>query len=69
MDFSPFALFVNIILSVVGFSYFVYGKKQQNLIFIFDGIALCISPYLISKTVINLIVGIVLIVFPLIYKD
>lgn len=66
---SPLVILLNILFSSVGFAYFIYGKKNQNFVFIFDGLILCVFPYFVSSVTITLVLGLLLIIFPFIYKN
>ena len=69
MGHAPVYGIVAIILfSIVGFGYFLYGKKSVNYIFLICGIILMVFPYIITNTVYLIITGIVLSVIPLIIK-
>ena len=57
-----------IFFSIIGFGYFLYGKKSTNYIFLICGIALMVFPYFISNTVYLIIAGIVISVIPLLFK-
>ena len=57
-----------IFFSIIGFGYFLYGKKSANYVFLICGIILMVFPYFISNTVYLIITGIVVSVIPLIIK-
>ena len=57
-----------ICFSIVGFAYFLYGKKSTNYLFVICGIILMVFPYLITNPVYVIITGIVIGVIPLIIK-
>lgn len=46
MDLSPAALFVALLVSSIGFSLFLYGKKQTRAPQLVTGIALMILPFI-----------------------
>ncbi len=48
----------------IGFGYFIYGKKQSHMVARYSGIALMISPYFVSNTVILVVVGFLLMLLP-----
>ena len=58
-------LFVSILFGVVGSAYLVYGKRQGEVWFIVAGFALIIFPYFVSGVFLTLLVGAVLLVFPI----
>jgi len=39
-----YSLMISLLVSLVGFAYFVYGKKQTDLLFMLDGVALMLIP-------------------------
>ncbi|MBU1169421.1 MAG: hypothetical protein KKD44_07635 [Proteobacteria bacterium] len=61
-------LFLGLIFGSVGMGYFVYGKKQQQIMAFISGISLCVVPYAVSNIPLLVIVGIVLIALPFVIK-
>ncbi|MDD4003896.1 MAG: hypothetical protein PHW69_01665 [Elusimicrobiaceae bacterium] len=61
-NLTPGSIFVMVMLSLVGFVYFRYGKTQQDIASIVCGIALIGFPYLVSDTLYMTIIGIAIIV-------
>jgi hypothetical protein len=61
-------LFVGLITGLFGMAYFVYGKKQQQFMPMLAGIALCGYPYFIDTLWLNILVGVVLIIVPFIWR-
>ena len=57
-----------ICFSIVGFGYFVYGKKSANYIFLICGIILMVLPYFVSNPIYLIIIGAVVSLIPLIIK-
>ena len=57
-----------IFFSIIGFGYFLYGKKSANYVFLICGIILMVFPYFISNTAYLIIIGIVVSVIPLLIK-
>lgn len=53
-----------LLFSSIGFVYFVYGKKRQNLVIRYTGVALIVFPYLIQTPTILVLVGIALMALP-----
>ncbi len=66
---TPLSLFFNILISVVGFGYYIFGKKQQDIVFIFDGLALLVFPYFVANIWLTIVIGAILAVFPFLYKN
>ena len=48
----------------IGLGYFIYGKKQQKMVPLIAGIALCAYPYFISNVYAMVVVGIILTAVP-----
>ena len=57
-----------IFFSIIGFGYFLYGKKSTNYVFLICGIILMIFPYFVSNITYVIIIGIVISLIPLIIK-
>jgi len=57
-------LIFSILFGSLGMGYFVYGKKQQAIVPLVAGLALCIFPYFVSSLYLMVLVGIVLTVLP-----
>jgi hypothetical protein len=61
-------LFIGIIAGAFGLSYFIYGKKQGEMIFILTGIALLSYPYFFNGILILIIIGLILLPLPFVFK-
>ena len=57
-------LFIPFLLGSIGFGYFIYGKKQQKMVPMAAGLALCIYPYFITNLYATVAIGILLMVVP-----
>lgn len=55
------SLFLNLVVSSLGFAFFVYGKKQSRFPQLVGGIALMGYPYFIDNAWIMLGVGVVIV--------
>jgi hypothetical protein len=53
-----------VLFSSIGIGFFVYGKKQRQVVPLACGIALMIFPYFVSNNVLLVIVGLVLMAVP-----
>ena len=53
-----------LIFSSIGIGYFIYGRRQSNLVARYCGIALILYPYLVTNTVALVAVGIALLLSP-----
>lgn len=61
---DPWTIFLVLIFSSIGLGYFMYGKKQANVVIRFSGIALMVYPYFIDNKYAVLIVGALLMALP-----
>ena len=52
------------LFGAVGFGFLMYGKKQKAVAPLCAGIALCVSPYVISNVYVLVITGAALVVMP-----
>ena len=50
MELSPSSLFASLLVSTVGFGFFIYGKKQLRIPHLVVGLALMVYPYFIAST-------------------
>ena len=48
----------------IGVGFFIYGKKQQAVVPLITGIALCVYPYFVSNVYLLVIIGCVLMAIP-----
>jgi predicted membrane protein len=48
----------------IGLGFFVYGRKQRAVVPLVCGLALMIFPYVVSNTIVLVIIGVVLIAVP-----
>lgn len=58
-----------IVFSSIGLGFFMYGKKEKNVVALISGLALLIYPYFISNTYLLVFIGIGLIAMPYFLKD
>ncbi len=63
------SIIVALATGILGMAYFVYGKRQQNLVFLFAGIGLCVFPYLVSGVWLELLVGAALTAAPFVIRE
>ena len=62
MDAS--SLFWGLIFGSIGLGFFVYGRRQKTVVPLVCGVALMISPYFVSNTILLVTLGIALIAIP-----
>ncbi|MBK6508766.1 MAG: hypothetical protein IPG06_04445 [Haliea sp.] len=61
---DTWSLILGLVFGSIGFGYFIYGKKQANLVARYSGIALMIFPYFVENKYAALVVGVVLMALP-----
>jgi len=57
------------IVSSIGFAYFVYGKKQQKAVPLLSGIALMAFPYFVKNMLLFSLLAVALMVIPFLIKE
>jgi len=62
--FDTWTLILGLIFSSIGFVYFVYGKKRENIVARLGGLALMVYPYFIDNKLAILAVGVFLMALP-----
>lgn len=67
MDITSW-LIIGVITGAVGTGYFVYGKRQDKLVPMLAGAALCIYPYLVTELWSAITVGVVLMAVPFVVR-
>jgi hypothetical protein len=67
--FSTANIVIGIITGAFGLAYFVYGKKQSEMVFLVSGIGLMVYPYLFSSLALLIIVGLLLLALPFLLKQ
>ena len=53
-------LMVSVLFSSIGAGYFIYGKKQRQVVPLLTGLALCVYPYFLSNGYAIVVVGVLL---------
>jgi hypothetical protein len=53
-----------VVFSSIGLGYFVYGKKQENPLVRYTGVALMLFPYFIDSSTLLVMVGLALMALP-----
>lgn len=62
-------LVIGIVAGSIGVGYFVYGKRQQRLAFIFAGVGLCVVPYLVDGVATVFLLSALLAAAPFAFRD
>lgn len=57
--------FTSLFFGLIGSAYLVYGKRQGETWFIFIGFVLLIFPYFITNDLLTMLVGTLLMLFPI----
>ncbi|MEJ2060412.1 MAG: hypothetical protein P8Y64_07990 [Gammaproteobacteria bacterium] len=57
-------LIISLLLGAIGAGYFLYGRKQSNLVSMLSGVGLMLFPMFVSNPWIMAGVGVVLLVLP-----
>jgi hypothetical protein len=63
------AMIFSVLFGAIGVGYFIYGKKQQELIPLIAGIGLCVFPYFITNSYAMVIVGAILTAAPWLLRE
>jgi dolichol kinase len=63
MDIST-SLIIGVLTGAFGVGYFIYGKRQQQIVPLLAGILLCIYPYFVDNLIISLVIAAVLLIAP-----
>jgi hypothetical protein len=61
-------IFLATIFGAIGTGYLVYGKKQQKMMALISGLALCGIPYLISNALLLTAVSVLVIILPFVLR-
>jgi hypothetical protein len=67
--FSLMNVIVGFIAGTIGLSYLIYGKKMGKFIFMITGVLLMGYPYFIENNIVLVIIGVVLLPIPFIFKE
>ncbi len=62
------SLMLNLIISSIGFGYFIYGKKSVEFSFMIAGAIMMIFPYFVREDLLSILLGIVLCAAPIVLK-
>lgn len=54
----------SLVFSSIGVGYFIYGKKRENLVIRYTGLALILFPYLFDNALLLVLVGLILMALP-----
>ena len=61
---SMAVLLWGLLFGLIGFGFFLYGKKQKAVVPLITGIVLCVVPYFIANVYVLVGVGVVLVAIP-----
>jgi hypothetical protein len=54
----------SLLFGAIGMGYFIYGKRQAQVVIRYTGLALMLFPYVVSDTVVMVIIGVLLLILP-----
>jgi len=54
------SLLVSVLFGAIGTGYFIYGKRQEQIVALASGALLCIYPFFVSRLIWLVLVGVVL---------
>lgn len=54
----------SLLFGAIGMGYFIYGKRQAQVVIRYTGLALMLFPYVVSDTVVMVITGVLLLILP-----
>jgi len=66
---STSSLLWGLIFGSIGVGFFVYGKKQGEVVPLLCGLALMIFPYFVSSTFLLIAIGVALMAIPYFFRD
>jgi len=61
---DTWSLVLGLLFGSIGLGYFIYGRKQSNIVARYSGIALMVFPYFIDSKYAILAVGVALMALP-----
>ncbi len=61
-------ILIQLFLGLLGFSFFIYGKKQKSLMPLISGVGLMVIPYFISDIRLLILSGVIFVFLPKIAK-
>ena len=62
-------LLLSFVFGTIGFSFFIYGKKQRRTVPWLAGIGLCVFPYFVPNMIVGVVIGSVLTLTPFFVKS
>lgn len=61
-------LLLSLLFNSIGLGYFIYGRKQAQLVTRYVGISLMVYPYFIEQGYLIVVVGLALMLIPRVYQ-
>ena len=65
---SEAGLLWGVVFGSVGLGFFIYGKKQAQIVPLVCGLALMVYPYFVPNTVVLVLVGLALMAIPYFFR-
>ncbi|MEO8217005.1 MAG: amino acid transport protein [Acidobacteriota bacterium] len=59
------SLFLSLIFGAVGTVYMVYGRREQDILFLITGFVLVIYPYFFSNALLIIVIGLLISAVPI----
>jgi len=66
---SSLKLFIGLFFSSCGLAYFVYGRKQRQLVPTLTGVVLMVYPYFVTHAALLVILGLAGLGIPWVFRD
>jgi hypothetical protein len=67
MDFETW-IWIGLATGLIGMAYIVYGRKTQTWMPIIAGIGLCVYPYCVDSLWLSILIGVVLVALPFVWR-
>lgn len=65
---DAWTIFLGLTFGSIGFGFFIYGRKQSRVVPLVAGLCLMVFPYFVDNLVLTLIIGVVLMVVPFLFR-
>lgn len=58
-----------VLFSSIGLGFFIYGRRQNNVIALICGLLLMIYPYFVTNTYVLVLIGLIIIAVPYFWRE
>ena len=62
------SLFIGLMTGSIGFGYLMYGRKKKAVVPLVAGLLMCVMPYIVSDNLFVVLVSLVLMVIPFVFR-